>query len=97
MGPGPPDETVKYGCEFCGTSTQQCLLWQGPEAIVQQITDPPTRQRGRHEIINPQLSEGNFQEKEKLVVGPRWAPDTKTDWPTVAGRKLTSTSDSGSL
>jgi hypothetical protein len=29
------DETVKYGREFCGTSTQELLLWQGPEAIVQ--------------------------------------------------------------
>jgi hypothetical protein len=29
------DETVKYGREFCGTSTQECLLWQGQEAIVQ--------------------------------------------------------------
>jgi hypothetical protein len=28
------------------------------------------------------MSEGNFKEKEKLVKGPRWAPDTKTDWPT---------------
>jgi hypothetical protein len=55
---------------------------KGPEPNVQQITDPPSRQRGRHKIINPQLSEGNLKEKEKLVVGPRWAPDTKTDWPT---------------
>jgi hypothetical protein len=30
-------------------------------------------------------------EKEKLVAGPRWAPDTKTDWLTV-GRKLPATS-----
>jgi hypothetical protein len=28
------------------------------------------------------MSEGNFKEKEKLVKGPRWAPDTETDWPT---------------
>jgi hypothetical protein len=28
------------------------------------------------------MSEGNFNEKGKLVKGPRWAPDTKTDWPT---------------
>jgi hypothetical protein len=26
--------------------------------------------------------EENFKEKVKLVAGPRWAPDTKTDWPT---------------
>jgi hypothetical protein len=29
------NETVKYGSEFCGTATQEPLLWQGPEAIVQ--------------------------------------------------------------
>jgi hypothetical protein len=29
-----------------------------------------------------QLSKGNFKEKEKSVTGLRWAPDTKTDWPT---------------
>jgi hypothetical protein len=38
--PGPPgwgvsNETVKYGREFCWTSTQEWLLWQGPEAVVQ--------------------------------------------------------------
>jgi hypothetical protein len=37
---------------------------------------------GAAKITNPQLSEGNFTEKEKLVAGPRWAPDIKTDWPT---------------
>jgi hypothetical protein len=29
------NETVKYGREFCGTSTEEWLLWQGLEAIVQ--------------------------------------------------------------
>jgi hypothetical protein len=38
--------------------------------------------RGRYKITNTQLSEGNFKEKEKLVTGPRWAPDTGSDWPT---------------
>jgi hypothetical protein len=33
-------------------------------------------------ITNPQLSKENFKEKEKLVAGPRWVPDSKTDWPT---------------
>jgi hypothetical protein len=27
-------------------------------------------------------AKGNFKEKEKLVAGPRWVPDIKTDWPT---------------
>jgi hypothetical protein len=38
--------------------------------------------KGIHKILKRstiQLSEGNFEEKEKLVAGPRWAPDTKTD------------------
>jgi hypothetical protein len=33
-------------------------------------------------ITNPQLSKENFKEKEKLVAGPRWVPDTKIDWST---------------
>jgi hypothetical protein len=28
----------------------------------------------------PQMSTGNWKEKN-LVAGPRWVPDTKTDWP----------------
>jgi hypothetical protein len=42
----------------------------------------PLVREGATKITNTQLSEGNFKEKEKLVTGPRWAPDTKTDWPT---------------
>jgi hypothetical protein len=45
-------------------------------------SDPSSRQRGRYKITNPQLSKGNFKEKEKLVAGPKWAADTKTDWQT---------------
>jgi hypothetical protein len=32
---GVSDETVQYGREFYGTSTQEWLLWQGLEAILQ--------------------------------------------------------------
>jgi hypothetical protein len=47
------------------------------------ITDPTSRQRGRTTSTNPQLSNDNSCEGGgKLVVGPRWVPDTKTDWPT---------------
>jgi hypothetical protein len=38
--------------------------------------------RESDKITNPQLSKENLKEKEKLVAGLRWAPDTKTDWPT---------------
>jgi hypothetical protein len=27
-------ETVKYGHAFCGTCTEEGLLWRGPDAIV---------------------------------------------------------------
>jgi hypothetical protein len=54
----------------------------GEDQQQQQNTDPSSRQRGHYKITNPQLSKENFKEKEKLVAGPRWVPDTKTDWPT---------------
>jgi hypothetical protein len=46
------------------------------------ITDPSSRQRGRYKITNRNCLQENHKEKEKLVAGPKWAPDTKTDWPT---------------
>jgi hypothetical protein len=46
------------------------------------ITDPSSRERARYKLTKPQLSKGNFKEKEKLVTGPRWAPATRTDKPT---------------
>jgi hypothetical protein len=48
--------------------------------------------RGRYKITNPQMSKENFKEKEKFVTCPRWAPDTKTDWPTELTLTSTSTS-----
>jgi hypothetical protein len=33
-------------------------------------------------ITNRNCLKENLKEKEKLVAGSRWAPDTKTDWPT---------------
>jgi hypothetical protein len=49
--------------------------------LYEKITDPSSRQRGRYKI-NAKLFKENFMEKYKLVAGPRWAPDTKRDWPT---------------
>jgi hypothetical protein len=54
----------------------------GEDQQQEQITDQSSRQRGRYKITNPQLSKANLKEKDKLVVDPRWVPDTKTDWPT---------------
>jgi hypothetical protein len=41
------------------------------------ITDSSSRQRGRHTSRNPQFS----VQKKNLIMGSRWEPDTKTDWP----------------
>jgi hypothetical protein len=40
------------------------------------------RQRVRYKITNSNCLKENLKEKEKLVASPRWAPDTRTDWPT---------------
>jgi hypothetical protein len=50
--------------------------------VLQQITDPSSRQRGRYMIHNRNCLQEKLTEKEKLVAGPRWTPDTKSDWPT---------------
>jgi hypothetical protein len=55
------------------------------------ITDPSSRQRGRYNITNSSCLEENLKEIEKLVAGPRWAPDTKTDGRLIVGRNVTLT------
>jgi hypothetical protein len=40
-------------------------------------TGPSSRQRGRHTSTNPQQTGNN----NNLVMGGRWMPDSKTDWP----------------
>jgi hypothetical protein len=47
-----------------------------------QKTDPTSCQRGRYNKTNSNCLKENLKETEKLVAGPRWVPDTKTDWPT---------------
>jgi hypothetical protein len=54
----------------------------GEDQQLQLITDPSSRQRGRYNITNSNCLQENLKKIEKLVAGPRWAPDTKTDWPT---------------
>jgi hypothetical protein len=39
----------------------------------------------------PMQAQIKYGQDDKIVMGPRWAPVTRTDWLTV-GRKLTSTS-----
>jgi hypothetical protein len=35
-----------------------------------------------YNITNSNCLQENLKEKEKLVAGPRWAPDAKTNWRT---------------
>jgi hypothetical protein len=60
----------------------------------QYSTDPPSRQRGHHKIMNRQLSKEKFKEKEKLVTGPDSGPPGQTGQLTI-GRKITLTSTLG--
>jgi hypothetical protein len=48
---------------------------------LQYISDPSSLTRGRYNITNNKCLKENLKEIEKLVTGPRWAPDTSTDWP----------------
>jgi hypothetical protein len=42
--------------------------------------NPTSRQSGRPISTNPQIFKNNQRDKgKKLVAGPRWVPDTKTD------------------
>jgi hypothetical protein len=65
-----------------GLRTKSDCSGKAKKELYKFIIDPSYRQRGRYKVTNPQLSKENFKEKEKLVTGPRWAPDTGTDWPT---------------
>jgi hypothetical protein len=86
---GVSDETVKYGHEFCGTWTQEWLLWQGLEAIVQVNYRPVLSSERVPHIKKPAI----VRQKTKIW---SWAPDgsptpRQTGRLTV-GHKLTSTS-----
>jgi hypothetical protein len=40
------------------------------------------QQQQSYKVPNRNCLNEKLKEKEKLVADPRWAPDTKTDWPT---------------
>jgi hypothetical protein len=50
--------------------------------VMYEKVDPSFRQRRHDKITNSNCLKENLKEKEKLVAGPRWVPNTKTDWPT---------------
>jgi hypothetical protein len=66
-------------CQKTELSSGDCA---GEDQQLQQITDPSSRQRVRYNIPNSNCLKENLKEIAKFVAGPRWAPDSKTDWPT---------------
>jgi hypothetical protein len=60
--------TIKYGLESLGTQTSSNSKLQ---------IRPLVRAPRAPQITHPKLSKGHFKEKEKLVAGPRWVPNTK--------------------
>jgi hypothetical protein len=71
-------ETVKYDNEFHGTQAQERLRCRGPAATVNYRPEP-VRYGAPHQQTHNCLK---IKKGEKLVSSPRWAPDTKSDWPT---------------
>jgi hypothetical protein len=56
------------------------LRWLGPAATVNYR--PVLSSERALQNPKPASVKKNFKEKEKLVAGPRWVLDTKTDWPS---------------
>jgi hypothetical protein len=59
----------------------------------QQITDPTSRQKGRHKIRNPRLSKQNFKEKGNWSRGPDGGLTPGQTGRLTVGRKITLTFD----
>jgi hypothetical protein len=57
------------------------LSWRGPAATVN-YRPVLSSERALQNNKPATVYKENVKEKEKLVAGPRWVPDTKTDWPT---------------
>jgi hypothetical protein len=51
---------------------------EAQKQLYSKLQSCPLVREGRYKIKHMQLTEENFKEKEKLVAGPRWVPDTKT-------------------
>jgi hypothetical protein len=81
------DETVIYGCEFYGTSNQEWLLWQGPEAIVQVNYRPILSSKRALQNNKPTTVWGKFQGERKIDRWSQmgvWYQDRLADWLSVA-------------
>jgi hypothetical protein len=76
----------KYGREFCGTSTQEWLLWQGPEAIVQVNYRPVLSSERALQSYKNATVWRKFQGESKIGRGSQmstWHQDWLADWLSV--------------
>jgi hypothetical protein len=88
---GVSDETVKYDREFCGTSAQEWLLWQGPEATYSNLQNRPLVREGATKLQTRNcLKEISRRKKKRSQVPDGRLTPGQTGWLTVS-RKLTAT------
>jgi hypothetical protein len=79
-------ETVKYGREFCEASTQEWLLWQGPEAIVPVNYRPVLSSERALQNNKPATVWRKFQGERKIGRGSQlgaWHQGRLADWLSV--------------
>jgi hypothetical protein len=75
---------------FAGLRLKSDCSGKVQKQLYSKLQTHPHVREGATEITNPQLSEGNFMEKEKLVAGARWVADNIQTGRLTVGRKLTS-------
>jgi hypothetical protein len=68
-------ETIKYAHESCRTGLVISVKnWKLQTRLLVREGTPHQQTRNCLKVIT--------EKGEKLVAGPRWVPDTRTDWPT---------------
>jgi hypothetical protein len=67
------------GVSSAGLRPKSDCSGKAQKQLYSKLQTRPLVRMGSNKITNAQLSEENFKAKVKLVTGPRWAPDTKTD------------------
>jgi hypothetical protein len=63
-------------CQKTNLTSRQVTALERTSSYSKLLTHPLVN------ITNSSFLKENRKEIEKLVAGPRWAPDNKTDWPT---------------
>jgi hypothetical protein len=83
---GESHEAVKYGLEFCRIFTQEWLLWQGPEAIVQLNFRPILSSERVPHVKKPAI----VKQKTKIwSLAPNGSPTTRQTGQLTVSHNLT--------